>query len=419
MILNIGGIEINEDIMPHSAIIALHLQYLGIAPEDIQLLRELKPVVEPHTQTLIDRFYAHLQSFEGTRAFVTDPQVLRRLLEAQRDYLKTLFEANFNEEYYMHRRMIGHIHFRIGLDFQWYIGAYSLYLQLLQGIIWKHFDLTDPRISKSINAVRKAALLDMTIVLEAFQEGHNEALHSSQAKVLHQEKLATVGLLTSGLAHEIGNPLASIMAICDNQLLKRELQPAIHDKFDRIKQLVLRVSAIVRQLVSFAKPDQEQWQKVQLNDVVQSALDMAKLAKTGKYVDLQLELDPNLPVTVGSRDQLAQVFLNLFLNAFDAMPENGPKLLIKTTQCGSELSVLVRDNGRGIAKEDLHKLFTAFFTTKEVGQGTGLGLFVSLGIIKRHGGEIQVQSTVSKGSSFTVLLPLRDLPPQQGRLSWA
>jgi signal transduction histidine kinase len=399
--------------------IALHLRYLDIQPADIQLLRDLRPLVEKNTEALVDGFYAHLKAFEGTRAFLSDPTVLARLLEAQRVYLKRLFEGNFDQDYYQQRRGIGHVHFRIGLDFQWYIGAYSLYLELLQGIIWKHFDLNDPRVPASLNAVRKAALLDMTIVLEAFHEGHKYALQSSQAKVLHQEKLATVGLLTSGLAHEIGNPLASIMAICDNQLHKREQPPAIHEKFERIKQLVLRVSSIVRQLVSFAKPDQEQWQTVQLNEIVISALDMAKLSKAAKNVDIQLLLDDALPHTIGSRDQLAQVFLNLLLNAFDALSEPVRKLTVRTKVRGSELAVSVEDNGSGIAKDDLNKLFTAFFTTKEVGQGTGLGLFVSLGIIKRHGGDIQVQSAVGKGSTFTVLLPLRDTPPQPGRLSWA
>jgi C4-dicarboxylate-specific signal transduction histidine kinase len=411
---NPSDIESNE-LREH---VALHLRYLDIQDSDIQLLRDLKPIIHQHKQALVDGFYAHLQAFEGTRSFLSDPAVLARLLEAQRVYLRELFEANFDEAYYQKRRGIGHVHFRIGLDFQWYIGAYSVYLELLQGIIWKHFELNDPRVPASLNAVRKAALLDMTIVLEAFHEGHQQALQSSQAQVLHQEKLATVGLLTSGLAHEIGNPLASIMAICDNQIHKRELPPPIHEKFERIKQLVLRVNSIVRQLVSFAKPDQEQWQAVQLNDIVVSALDMAKLAKAAQNVNVKLVLDAALPNTIGSRDQLAQVFLNLLLNAFDALNKPVRELTIRTVTRSTDLAVSIEDNGQGIAMEHISKLFTAFFTTKEVGQGTGLGLFVSLGIIKRHGGEIQVQSEVGRGSTFTVLLPLRNTPPQQGRLTW-
>ena len=401
-------------VMPKNRTMQHHLSYIGIVPSDVNCLRAIRTVIETNSSMFIDRFYDHLKAFEGTRVFLADQAVLNRLLSAQRTYLLSLFDAQFDEAYYQHRRVIGQTHFRIGLDFHWYIGAYAIYLELLQGLIWKNYEFSDPRIPATLNAVHKAVLLDMTIVMEAYHDEDKAALKAAQGKVIHQEKLATVGLLTSGLAHEIGNPLASILAICDNQLRKKDTDTVSLERFERIKQLVLRVSGIVRQLVTHSKPDPALWEYVQVNDVIKSSIDVARLARTSKTVEIKLTLASEVPEIFAIPDQLAQVFLNLILNAFDAMPTVGGILSLHTTWQNQWVRVSVHDNGSGIPEANQAKLFAPFFTTKDVGQGTGLGLHVSLGIVQSHGGEIQVQSSLGQGSMFTVLLPLRDRPPALG-----
>ncbi|HYF49849.1 MAG TPA: protoglobin domain-containing protein [Planctomycetota bacterium] len=385
--------------------IDFHLRYIGIEQTDVVALRQMRAAVEQHADEFVEKFYAHLKAFEGTQKFLKDDQVIHRLLKAQRDYLLSLFDAKFDEAYYQHRRLIGQTHFRIGLDFQWYIGAYALYLEFATPIVLKLYRDDELKFLATTSAIRKAVLLDMTIVLESYHENDKAALEKSQMQVLHQEKLAAVGLLSSGLAHEIGNPLASILAVCDNQLRKTK-DPQVADKFSRIREQVLRITKIVRQLVSFARPAPPEWRAVNVSEIIESAVTIAKLSRDVKFVDVKIDIPSDLPAPHGIADQLSQVFLNLLLNAFDAMKEKGGQVSIRAYPQESLLHVEIQDTGTGIHPEQLQRLFTPFFTTKEHGKGTGLGLHVSLDIVKRHKGDISVTSEPGIGTTFTVKLPV-------------
>ena len=391
--------------------IKLHLKYISITDDDVVALREVRKLVESHADAFVKTFYDHLLAFEGTRAFLSDEKKVRRLLEGQRSYLFSLFDAKFDDDYYKFRRLIGHTHFRIGLDFKWYIGAYAQYLDFFMPLFQKHYEGDAARTERITGAFRKATLLDMSIVLEAYHEGDKAALEATQAQVMHQEKLAVVGLLASGLAHEIGNPLASIQAVCDNQLRKQP-DTAVAEKFQRIRDQVVRITTIVRQLVGHSRPTPSTWQPVQIGEVVNSALVIAKLSRSAKTVEVDLQIAEMLPQPWGIADQISQVFLNLFLNAFDAMPEVGGKLIVRAAKKDEQhIIVEIEDNGAGISPENCSKLFTPFFTTKDVGRGTGLGLHVCDGIVRRHGGKIGVSSRVGDGSVFSVILPISESPP--------
>ena len=241
--------------------------------------------------------------------------------------------------------------------------------------------------------------------LENVKRAHEEHV-LLRAKFLHQDKLASVGLLASGMAHEIGNPLSAIAAICDNQLRKTP-EPAIAEKFQKIRLQVNRMTKIIRQLVTFARPGQSGPQATPINEVLEEALAMARLSRDANNVHVVLDLAADLPPALVAADQLAQVFLNLFLNAFDAMKDKPGELCVRTgRKSDGWLFASIKDNGCGIAPESMKKLFMPFFTTKEIGMGTGLGLHVSYGIVRDHGGEIRVESTPGEGTAFIVELPL-------------
>ncbi len=385
--------------------IKAHLRYAGISDADVSALRESKSLIESHADAFIDRFYAHLQAFEETRAFIADPAVLRRLLEAQRRYLFSLFDAKFDNDYYAQRCSIGYMHYRIGLDFKWYVGAYGLYLDFFAPLLETHFASEPERCQTVQAAYRKVLLMDMAIVLEAFHQRDKAALELSKNQVLQQEKLATVGLLVSGLAHEIGNPLASIQAICDIQL-RKNIDAPITEKFTRIRAQVVRIVNIVGQLINYARPAPAVWTPVSLNEVIEAALEIATLSRSAKNVEIKLNLDKALPRIDALAEQLSQVFLNLFLNAMDAVSDPGGILEIATSMINENVLVKVKDNGCGISKENLDRIFEPFFTTKDVGKGTGLGLHVSLSIIDRHHGTIRAESEPGRGTLFTIVLPI-------------
>ncbi|MEI6232359.1 MAG: protoglobin domain-containing protein [Planctomycetota bacterium] len=385
------------------------LRYADIADTDVTALRAAKPVVERYADAFVERFYGYLLEFEGTRAFISNPAVLKRLLDAQRWYLLSLFDAKFDSAYYDQRCLIGQTHFRVGLDFKWYVGAYGLYLNYFSPIFDAHF-ADDPTQRRAIQAAyQRVLLMDMAIVLESFHQRDKAALEMSKDQVLHQEKLATVGLLVSGLAHEIGNPLASIQAICDSQL-RKPIEPVIAERFTRIRTQVVRIVNIVGQLINFARPAPAVWTPVDINAVIESALEIARLARNAKSVEVKLQFDRTLPLIDALSEQLSQVFLNLFLNAMDAVGEQCGILEVTTSRQNSHVVVKIQDNGCGISDENLSRIFEPFFSTKDVGKGTGLGLHVSLSIIDRHCGRIQCDSSVGRGTLFTITLPMTQKP---------
>ncbi len=254
------------------------------------------------------------------------------------------------------------------------------------------------------------ALKQYTVELEDKVDKGTATAMKLEQQVMHSEKLAALGRLAAGVAHEIGNPLTSISTFA--QLLREMATDEFsQNTLDIINNHIQRISDIVRRMSTFARADSLKIKAVQLNDVLQSTLDLMRLDKRMKntigFVSL---FDPNLPQTMIDEGQVSQVFINIILNALDAMPEGG-KLTVTTRQERNNLGkdsivIEVADTGIGIPSEDLAKIFDPFYTTKEVGSGTGLGLSLSYNIIKRFKGDIRVESEVGRGTIFTIILPV-------------
>ncbi|MDP4173043.1 MAG: ATP-binding protein [Bacteroidota bacterium] len=225
-----------------------------------------------------------------------------------------------------------------------------------------------------------------------------------QQQIDQSEKLAVIGQLAAGVAHEIGNPLAAISSIV--QILQRRSADSLFaEQLVNIKLNIDRISKIVRELVDFSRPPGHEKQFIQINDVVKTALGIVKYDKRVKNVKFETQLDPDLPGIYIVPDQLLQVFINILFNALDAINGEG-EIEVISKHDKTSVFVEICDNGCGMDKETLGKIFDPFFTTKEVGKGTGLGLSVSYGIMKKFKGDILVTSEVGKGSCFTLKIPI-------------
>ncbi len=237
-----------------------------------------------------------------------------------------------------------------------------------------------------------------------------------ERQVRQSERLAVVGQLAAGVAHEIGNPLASISSIV--QLIQRRVArgapltegraDGLRDQLTAIRDAIGRIAKIVRELVDFSRPAGYDRKPTDINDLVKAAVGIIRYDQRAKGIEFPLELDLDLPLVSVVPDQLYQVFVNILVNAVDALTESGGTggwLAVRTERQGDHLAVAFSDSGPGIAPEHLDKLFEPFFTTKEVGRGTGLGLAVSYGIVESFAGQLTVQSTLGRGATFTVLLP--------------
>ncbi len=228
-------------------------------------------------------------------------------------------------------------------------------------------------------------------------------LKRTQEQFIRSAKLAAVGELAAGVAHEVNNPLQTILNL--TYMLSQD-NPPEHMKQDLklITDEALRARRIVHSLLEFARQKDAVWEQIDVNHMVESVAQLAKVRVKSSIVQVDLDLEADLPQVWGDGEQLKQVLLNLASNALDAMP-NGGTLLFRTHKSDKKVMLEVIDTGEGIPKHILPRIFDPFFTTKSSGKGTGLGLALSQDIVERHGGIITVNSEVGKGSTFTVVLP--------------
>lgn len=230
-------------------------------------------------------------------------------------------------------------------------------------------------------------------------------LKEAQSQILHQEKMAALGLMAAGIAHEIGNPLTSISSMA--QVIKRRTSDShISEFLSNILKNIDRISRIVRELVDFSRPSGYTAAYVDINEVAKSAVGIVKYDRRSKYLNFALQLGQDIPKTFLVADHLLQVFINILINAVDALEGNDQEIIVKTSMNDTAIHIDIIDKGTGIPEDKLNQIFEPFYTTKEVGKGTGLGLSVSYGIIQKFKGEIKVTSKVGKGSTFTVILPV-------------
>lgn len=234
-----------------------------------------------------------------------------------------------------------------------------------------------------------------------------DTLQNTQDKLIHSEKLASLGQLAAGVAHELNNPLATVLLYADILRRETDLDEQHQADLDTIISETLRCKQIVSALLNFARQTQVNAQPTSLNDLISELVEIEKRHPRYEKVTFNLELDDKLPAVDLDAAQLREVFLNLIHNAADAMPEGGRIIFRTRAKPSGMVTIEVQDEGRGIPPEHLSKLFTPFFTTKPVGKGTGLGLAIIYGIVKMHRGQINVQSEVGKGTTFTITLPLR------------
>ncbi len=233
--------------------------------------------------------------------------------------------------------------------------------------------------------------------------------------LVRSHKLRAVGTLTAGIAHELNNPINNI--ILTAAMLEEDYESLDdEERLDMIHDLMTqaeRASRIVRSLLDFARESEMQSQLLDVGSLVEETLRLANNQIKLKKVKVAFSISENLPPIDGDRQYLTQVFLNLILNALDAMPGGG-RLEVSVSRHDDPgfIAVRVKDNGSGIPEHILPNIFDPFFTTKHQGKGTGLGLSVSLGIVKKHGGDIRVESKVGEGTTFTVLLPITAIPAE-------
>jgi len=279
----------------------------------------------------------------------------------------------------------------------------------------------DGKVSKFIHISRditqhKKEEEELTRRLEQMVEERTRQLRETHEKLLHQDKMSSLGKLSASVVHEINNPIAGILNLI--MLIKRMVAenavgPGDIERFKKYLELMetetRRTSRIVSNLLTFARQSKMELRRLDINRLVDQTLLLNSNLLKIDGIKVVKDLHPDLPEIVGSEDQLQQVFMNLVSNAVEAMETTGGELFVQTANrpAQGQIRVTFRDGGVGIPEENLSKLFEPFFTTKKKGKGVGLGLSVAYGIIQEHGGSIYVKSKVGAGTAFEINLPLK------------
>ncbi|MHB1413709.1 MAG: [Fe-Fe] hydrogenase large subunit C-terminal domain-containing protein [Chloroflexota bacterium] len=244
---------------------------------------------------------------------------------------------------------------------------------------------------------------------------HHE-LQEAQAQLIQSEKLASMGQLAAGVAHEVNNPLGTIL-LCAHMLLRGHGAEA--ERMHAIRMMIdeaTRCRTIVSGLLNFARQGKLSLREVQLNEVLCEVVTLVERQPQFAAVEIRLALDSALPQIEADPSQLKDVFINVVVNAAEAMPDGGTLTIATRWDGEATVEASFADTGCGIPEANLEKIFNPFFTTKQIGQGTGLGLAISYGIVKMHKGQINVTSKVGEGTTFTVGLPIKQ---SAGSQQWA
>ncbi len=244
-----------------------------------------------------------------------------------------------------------------------------------------------------------------TLVLTLIEDLAEE--RRMQQQLVQSGKLAAIGELAAGVAHEINNPLFAILGLTEFLLKESEVGSRAHTRLELIQQTGLEIKEIVRALLDFARENAEEHQLVSLDDVVRSTVDLVRRTNAHKGVEVIDHYEGSDALVSASPNQLKQIFLNLIANARQAMPGGGT-ILVHVRRVGDLAIATVADDGPGIDPVVADRIFEPFFTTKRLTGGTGLGLSVSLGIAEEHGGRLTVASEPGAGTTFTLCLPIAD-----------
>lgn len=259
-------------------------------------------------------------------------------------------------------------------------------------------------IEASISQFKKGKQRFFTVILRDITERKG-----LERQLLQTERLAELGTLAAGMAHEIGTPMNVILGRAE-YLMRKTSDESTKKGLTTIVSQVERITKIMNQLLSFARQHPIERRPLTLSLVVQDIVDVIQERLDKRGIRLEVDMESTCPNVSADRDQMGQVLLNLIVNAIQAMPAGGTLSL--RLRCRNEhVHLSVSDTGCGISPDDVPKLFTPFFSTKEVGEGTGLGLTVVHGIIEEHQGSITVESEPGRGTTFHIHLPVHQIPP--------
>jgi signal transduction histidine kinase len=387
---------------------------VGFGEEDEVNLRALQPHIAPAIPAIVDRFCDDLLADPNTRVLFTDGEEqsgrLRRILSI---WMAELFQGTYGEEYFERRLQVGAAHARASVPQQHMVCGMETIRQELERRI-RQIDV--PQVEQKLSSLRKLLTIEMAITLEGYKESYSAGIRESERsaveeKLTRAQHLAKIGQLAASLAHEIKNPLAGISGAI--QIIRETMppddphQPIISEILGQID----RLDATVKDLLLYARPTPPQRTEFPLSTIVSRVLNVLREEPELQRVHVECsDLRGNTHICADDR-QIEQLIINLILNAAQASPD-GKAIELAINGEPEKVTLVIKDEGRGMTPEVRRQAFEPFFTTKS--KGTGLGLSICRRIAEAHGGEMQLESEVAQGTTVTVSLPRQSESASEG-----
>jgi signal transduction histidine kinase len=381
------------------------LAYVEFSADDARHARSLAEVVRPEIPRIVRRFYEVLLRDPGARAVFTGGEAqIARQNELLAEWLYQLFDGRYDREYFDSRFRIGFTHVRVALP--------QRYMILGMEILWRATaavvrDANVPDTETKLQALHKLLMVDLTIMLESYQESYSEAIRTVErdaleAQLVRAEHLAEIGQLAASLAHEIKNPLAGISGAI--QIMAESM--AETDPHRRIIQEILRqidrLDSTIKDLLLYARPSHPSVREVKVDSLVQRVLTILREEPALRRVRVEFSARNGDSTLMADEGQLEQVLINLILNAAHASDEGG-LIQVRVGREDGMNRITIQDRGHGMKPDVLARALEPFFTTKA--KGTGLGLAICRRIVEAHGGAIRLESKYAQGTTVSVDLP--------------
>jgi signal transduction histidine kinase len=368
--------------------------YIGWTDDDALRVRAISPLIAPHFPALVDDFYAEIERHVETQRVITGGALqIARLKQTLCNWLHELFAGNYDRDYVERRWRVGHRHVEIGLNQVFTNVALSRLRSSIGKLLAAERHLHDSEsLERSLLSLNMLLDLDLAIIQDAYQAEY-------QRRQATAERLATIGKIAGGIAHELRNPLnvvkTSVYFLLNS---KNASDDKRRSHLERIERQVGIADGVITALNDFAKMPMPQVERVQVRQMLQDIVAQQSLPEN---ITVCWQIESNELLALGDPAQLGIVFGNLVRNARDAMPEGGV-LTIGAVEDDGYVSTYVQDSGAGIAPENLSHILEPLFSTKA--KGIGLGLSITHDIIERHQGQLVIENALGGGARFTVRL---------------
>lgn len=383
------------------------LAFLELSEQDAERLRTLAPLFESRERDFVDHFYRHLFTFSDTARFLNDEQLVKRLKELQLAHLHSMLKSAWDEQYVAQRLRVGSVHAEKGIEPEFFLGSYQLYLSYYMDLLEQHNSGDTQQLVSQMRSLVKAVLFDIGLTLDAYFSKLTDDLR--QALDMYWRANTELRHFAQLTSHDLKTPLATVANLCEETLdeFSAQMPAEACELIERAKQRSYRMSRMIDELLAatLSQPGTDQLGPVPLGEVVTEVLD--RLQGPLKEKAVRIEQPDEWPIVSANRTRLTEALYNLLTNAVKFVDKQPATIVLAVHEQERETLVTVADNGPGIPAEELNRVFNPFrrLPSHRSLPGSGLGLYFTRHLIEQQGGRVWAESTLGVGATFHIALP--------------